>query len=67
MPPDPPRKISPSALKSRLPPTFPVGTSTSKLIDSTGNTSYTCVVALPSRVRLKSDVKRVKLLLDNKV
>ena len=33
MPPDPPRKFRRS--KSRLPPTFIVGTSTSKLIDST--------------------------------
>ena len=33
--PDPPRKLAPLPLKSRLPPTFPVGTSTSKLIDST--------------------------------
>ena len=38
MPPDPPRKLAPQVQRSRsrLPPTFPVGTSTSKLIDSTG-------------------------------
>ena len=40
MPPDPPRKLASSALKkynhlSGLPSTFPVGTATLKLIDST--------------------------------
>ena len=36
MPRDPPRKLAPLARsKTRLPPTFPVGTSTLKLIDST--------------------------------
>ena len=35
MPPDPPSKLAPSTLESSLPPTFPVGTSTSKIIDST--------------------------------
>ena len=35
MPPDPPRKLTPSALTNGLPPTFPVGMSTSKLTDST--------------------------------
>ena len=47
MPPDPPRRLTPLALEKRLPPTFPVGMSTSKVIDSTGSVNKTDLPCFP--------------------